>query len=205
VAGPNIAYGGASVDVDLDGGTSAARRDVANDTFTVVHSLALRGTLQQLPPEADGLVQEGVVRSTPDGYELTALGHRRHRVLLENERLTLDLGRLSMAYARLPAVTRRLRDLMLEWEANDDPDRRPAVGQLCRIIEEADPILRRTATVAPRFAGYWPRLAAARSRLLDSEAPVAFGSRVESIVTVWREMNEDYLQTLGRAHEQVDL
>jgi hypothetical protein len=125
--------------------------------------------------------------------------------LLETERRTLDIGLLSVAYARLPPVTRRLRDLLLEWEANDEPGRRPLVGKLCGIIDEAEPILRRSATVAPRFASYWPRLAAARSRLLESQEPSALGPDVESILTVWREMNEDYLQTVGYAHEQVDL
>ena len=46
------------------------------------------------------------------------------------------------------------------------------------------------------------RLAAARSGLLDSDLDYAVGEGVDSILTIWREMNEDFLQTLGRAHDQ---
>jgi hypothetical protein len=197
VAGPTTGYGYRGADLD--------RSAVDEDTFGVVHALALRGALPRLPPGTDGLVREGLVHATPRGFELTAVGHSRHRALLERERRTLDLGRLSMAYARLPAVTRRLRDVMLEWEANDEPARRPMVGQLCGVIEDVEPILHRSAAVAPRFAGYRLRLAAARSELLACEVPAALGSRVESILAIWREMTEDYLQTLGFGHEQVDL
>jgi hypothetical protein len=48
-------------------------------------------------------------------------------------------------------------------------------------------------------------LAAARSRLLDSNLEYALGAGVESILIVWREMNEDFLQTLGCAHDPDDL
>jgi hypothetical protein len=179
--------------------------DLANDTFTVLHRLALRGALPQLPEGSDGLVREGLVSSTSGGYELTALGHRRHRALFEIERRTLDLGLLAMAYGPLPAMTRRLREIAIEWEASDEPARRQMVGRLCAIVDAVELALRRSAAAAPRFATYWPRLAAAKRRLLDSDLVYALGPGVESILTVWREMNEDYLQTLGRAHDQDDL
>jgi hypothetical protein len=177
--------------------TQAQTKELTHDTFGVLHSLALRGSLAELPEGSDGLVREGLVNSASEGYELTALGHQRHRALLETERRTLDLGLLAMAYAGLPAVTRRLRDLSLEWEANDEPDRLPMVGRMCGIVDEAELILRRSAAVVPRFASYGPRLAAAKCRLMDSQLEYAVGPRVESILTVWREMTEDYLQTLG--------
>ncbi len=50
-----------------------------------------------------------------------------------------------------------------------------------------------------------PRLDAARNRLLDHDSDHACGSEAESILAVWREMNEDYLQTLGLAHDPDDL
>jgi hypothetical protein len=185
--------------------TGARPEDLTDGTFTPLHCLALRGTLPQLPAGSDGLVRVGLVRPTSDGYELTGLGHRRHRALFEAERRSLDLGLLAMAYARLPALTRRLRDLSVEWEANDEPARRRMVGRLCGIVDEVELILRRSAAVAPRFASYAPRLDTAKYRLLDSDLEYAFGSGVESILTVWREMTEDYLQTLGCAHDEDDL
>jgi hypothetical protein len=176
-----------------------------NDIFTALHRLALRGAVGHLGEGSDGLVRDGLVCSTSEGYELTELGHRRHRALLEMERRTLDLGLLAMASAGLPALTRRLREASIEWEANDASDRRRMVGRLCEFVDEVELILRRSAGVAPRFASYWPRLDAARRLLVDSHLEYALEPRVESILTIWREMTEDYLQTLGEAHDQDEL
>jgi hypothetical protein len=125
--------------------------------------------------------------------------------LLEIERRDLDLDLLEMVYERLPAVNRRLRETLTEWEASGEPVRRRLVGRLCATLDEVEPILGRSASVAPRFADYGPRLAAAKTRLLGSDLEYALGTGVESILTVWREMNEDYLQTLGLAHDLDDL
>jgi hypothetical protein len=189
----------------IDPGTSANPKGSASDTFAALHSLALRGAVRKLPEESDGLVRDGLICSTSGGYELTEIGHRRHRALFEGERLSIDLGLLEMAYARLPGLTRRLRDLSVEWEASDEPTRRRMVGRLCAIIDEAELILRRSAAIAPRFSSYRRRLDAAKYLLVDSDLKYAFGSEVESILTIWREMTEDYLQTLGCAHDEDDL
>jgi hypothetical protein len=179
--------------------------ELANETFSVLHGLALRGAVAELPEGSDRLVRDGLIRATPVGYELTAPGHRRHRALLEIERQTLDLGLLEMAYARLPAITRRLRELSIEWETSDQPTRRQMVARLCAIVDEVELTLHRSSAVAPRFASYGPRLAAARGQLLDSKLEYPLENGVEAILTVWREMNEDFLQTLGCAHDPDDL
>jgi hypothetical protein len=189
----------------IDPGTSASPKESATDTFAALHTLALRGAVRHLPEESDGLVRDGLVRPTSGGYELTEIGHRRHRALFESERQSIDLGLLEMAYSRLPGLTRRLRDLSFEWEANDELTRGLMVGPLCAIIDEVELVLRRSAAVAPRFASYGPRLDNAKYLLLDSDQRYAFGPEVESVLTVWREMTEDYLQTLGCAHDEGDL
>jgi hypothetical protein len=73
--------------------------------------------------------------------------------------------------------------------------------ELVAIVEEVQPTLRRTAGIAPRFGDYIARLRVAERRLLDGELDYAFDPAVESIATVWRELHEDYLQTLGYAQE----
>ena len=180
-------------------------REPETGTFVVVHGLALRGTLERLPAGSEGLVQAGLVHSTAEGYALTPLGHRRHRALLEMERRTFDLTFLEMAYAPLPAVTARLFELAAEWQAEDDPRRRRLVDRICAIAEAGELIVRRSAAIAPRFANYVSRLESAKRRLLSGNLEYAVGRRVESILTVWVEMNEDYLQTLGCASDRNDL
>jgi hypothetical protein len=95
--------------------------------------------------------------------------------------------------------------MSIEWEASDQPARRRLIARLCAIVDEVELILRRSAAVVPRFASYLPRLEVAKRRLLDSDLEYAVAPGVESILTVWREMNEDYLQTLGEAHDRDDL
>jgi hypothetical protein len=65
-----------------------------------------------------------------------------------------------------------------------------------------EPIVRRSATIAPRFGAYIARLQDAELRLTHGDLDYAFGRCVESIHTIVRELHEDYLQTLGRGYEQ---
>lgn len=184
-----------------------AQDQIADDAeiFPAVHALALRGQLAQLPLDAEGLLEAGLVRSTPDGFTLTDLGHRRHRGLLEDERATLDLSLLGIAYARFPTLARRLQTVIAQWEDADRASRRGMVEELCGIVGDVEPILRRSASVAPRFGSYIPRLYGAQRRLVGGEIRYASDPSVDSIVTVWRELAEDYLQTLGHGPEQEEL
>jgi hypothetical protein len=167
-----------------------------------VHVLALRGSLKQLPGDSDEFEAAGLVRSTPDGFTLTDAGHRHHRALFEQERAALDIGLLGIVYERFPAVARRLKTLESRWYRTDDAARRKLVRELGVIVDDMEPILRRSAKVAPRFGTYIPRLRDAELRLTGGELDYAFDQRVESIHTVMRELQEDYLQTLGRGYEQ---
>jgi hypothetical protein len=184
-----------------------AQDQTADDAeiFPAVHALALRGQLSELPVEAEGLLEAGLVRSTPDGFTLTDLGHRRHRGLLEDERATLDLSLLGIAYARFPTLARRLQTLIARWEAADRASPRRMVEELCEIVGDVESILRRSASVAPRFGSYIPRLSAAQGRLIDGEIRYAIDPTVDSIATVWRELAEDYLQTLGHGPEREEI
>jgi hypothetical protein len=174
------------------------------DAFAAVHTLALRGSIKQLPRDAAEFEAAGLVRSTPEGFTLTDAGHRHHRALFEQERAELDIGMLGMIYERFPAVARRLRTTESRWQAADDGGRRRLVRELGGIVDDLEPILRRSAEVAPRFNDYIPRLRGAKRRLAEGEMDYAVDPGVESIHTILHELHEDYLQTLGRGYEQED-
>jgi hypothetical protein len=174
------------------------------DAFPAVHTLALRGSLKQLPGDASEFEAVGLVRSTPDGFTLTDAGHRHHRALLQLEQADLDIGLLDIAYEQFPPIARRLRTTESRWQAADDRRRRRLVHDLNGIADDVEPILRRSAQVAPRFEGYVDRLREARVRLGEGEMAYAVDLGVESIHTILRELHEDYLQTLGRGYEQED-
>jgi hypothetical protein len=173
-----------------------------NDVFPTVHVLALRGSLKQLPGDSGEFEAAGLVRSTPDGFTLTEAGHRHHRALFEQERAALDVGLLGIVFESFPAVARRLKRLESRWYSTDERPRRKLVRELSSIIEDMEPIVRRSATIAPRFGAYIARLRDAEQRLTHGDLDYAFGRSVESIHTIVRELHEDYLQTLGRGYEQ---
>jgi hypothetical protein len=171
------------------------------DAFPTVHVLALRGSLKQLPGDSAEFEAAGLVRSTPDGFTLTEAGHRRHRALFEQERAKLDTGLLGIVYERFPAVARLLKTLQSRWDRVDDAGRRELVAELVSIVDDMEPILRRSAELAPRFGTYIARLHNAKLRLTDGDFDYAFDRGVESINTLLRELHEDYLQTLGRGYD----
>lgn len=173
-----------------------------DDVFPTVHVLALRGSLRELPADSEEFEAAGLVRSTPDGFTLTEEGHRHHRALFEQERAALDIGLLGLVFEPFPDVARRLKTLESRWYSSDDGARLKVIRELRSLIDEVEPILRRSATVAPRFGTYIGRLRDAERRLIHGDPQYAFDPTVESIHTIVGELYEDYLQTLGRGYEQ---
>jgi hypothetical protein len=171
------------------------------EVFPAVHALALRGSLKHLPGDGRQLEAAGLICSTPYGFTLTDSGHRLHRTLSEQERATIDVALLDIVSEPLLAAWRRVKTLEPRWNAADAAKRRRLISELVAIVEEVQPTLRRTAEIAPRFGEYIARLREAERRLLDGELDYAFDPAVESIATVWRELHEDNLQTLGYAQE----
>ena len=175
-----------------------------DDAFPAVHVLALRGRLKRLPGDAGEYEAAGLIRSSPQGFTLTPEGHRRHRVLFELERASLDLGLLGIIYERFPAALRRLAALESGWHGNGNGNGaapRGLVVELGRVVDDVEPILRRSAAVSRRFEGYIGRLLEARLRLAAGEMEYAFDRDTESIHTILHELHEHYLQTLGRGYE----
>jgi hypothetical protein len=175
-----------------------------NGVFPAVHALALRGSLKQLPGDADEVEATGLVRSTSDGFTLTEAGHRQHRTLLAQERAAVDIGLLGIIYEGFPAVGPRLKTFESRWHAANDHAHRRLVGELVGLVDDVEPVLRRSAEVVPRFARYIARLQEAKARLAEGNLNYAIDPDVESVRTVLRELEEDYLQTLGRGYDQED-
>ena len=182
--------------------------DSTNDAaFGAIHSIALRGRVPRLESGSERLVEAGLVRPVAGGFQLTELGYSRHRALLAQERETLDLSRLALASGPMPALARALRRVQASFALPGRPAapaRRRLVQELCALVDDTTPVLRRTATLVPRFAEYTPRLDAAVAMLRAGDNAYAFGPDVDSIGAVWTEFHEDLLQTLGRGHDLGD-
>jgi hypothetical protein len=186
--------------------TVAAGKSMSStDLFSEVHSIALRGSVRELRSESSVLLEGGLVHLTPAGYELTELGRRRHRTLLDHERRSLDLAALELAFAPLPCLRHRIRVLVHDWEAAGAAGRRRLIARLFALLDEADSIISRSAAVAPRFAAYCIRLRAAKEVLSGRDPQLVGLQHLGGIRAIWRELNEDVLQTLGCGHDLEDV
>jgi hypothetical protein len=174
------------------------------EVFSTVHALALRGTLKQLPGDARALEAAGLVHATPHGFTLTDAGYRRHRALLDRERATIDVAALGIVYERFPAIARRFKSIESRWDEIDGAADRHLVEGLASSVVALEPILHQSAEVVPRFGSYLERLARARRRLLNGKLEYGLDASVESIGTLVRELQEDYLQTLGQSYDEFD-
>jgi hypothetical protein len=172
-----------------------------DDVFLAVHTLAVQGSVQRIPGDHAELEAAGLVRATADGYTLTQAGYSCHRALLDEERATIDIGLLGVAYERFACVARELEAI----EARRRKSNRMDVAELSAAAQPLELILRRTAGMAPRFAQYIGRLRAARRELAEGEAENNTATDVSSLFVLIREMEEDYLQTLGRGYNAFEI
>jgi len=175
----------------------------AEPHYAALHALALRGTLTEVPGDVEALITAGLITSTPSGFMLTAAGHTTHDRLLAREQAELDSERVGAIYDRFLAANDPMKAACTQWQAtSDDADERfEIIGKLAGCVERVVPALQRTAELVPRFGGYGQRLKDALARAQDGEHDYAVSPRVDSIHTVWMEIHEDYLRTLGRSRE----
>jgi hypothetical protein len=117
-------------------------------------------------------------------------------------------------YARFERINRELLQLFTEWQMmpvgketmpNDHSD--PAyddriIDRLGALHERAERPLQDFAALEPRFREYVRRLDAAYDKTLAGEHDFVSGAKVDSYHTVWFELHEDLLRTLGREREE---
>jgi hypothetical protein len=166
-----------------------------------LHPLVLRGALEVLDADAGSLEAAGLVLGSGVGWMLTPEGLARHAELLEAERATLDLEQLGGIYERFHAANGPFKALSARWQSADEDTRWALAGELADLVERVSPALRRTAAMVPRFGRYDERLRAASARVEAGDFAYVTSPSVESLHTIWMELHEDYLQTLGRSRE----
>ncbi len=179
---------------------------VGEEALPALHAVALRGNVAEVPGGmTDELIDADLLVHTPAGYLLTEAGHARHDELLAAERAGLDLDRLGQIYERFLAVNGPMKAASakpIPHDSSGDDARFELLGELGDLVERAGSPLRRTTELLPRFGGYAGRLDAALARAEDGEWEYLTSPTVDSVHTVWMEIHEDYLQTLGRSREE---
>jgi len=190
--------------------------------FLVLHALRLKGfadagvvaglagmdesvtTAHLHAAESEKLVthREGRI----SGWSLTPTGRQRHRDLIQRElddagsRATVDV-----AYKRFLAVNGELLEVCTAWQVrngvpNDHTDRRyddEVIGRLAKVDEVVQPVCADLTDALARFGGYGPRLRTAKERVQAGEHDWFTRPMIDSYHTVWFELHEDLLATLG--------
>ncbi|MGF1598115.1 MAG: transcriptional regulator [Acidimicrobiales bacterium] len=193
----------------------------------VLHALRLKGfapagvvaDLYDLDPAEvasalPALADEGLVSArrggiSPQGWTLTAAGRA------EDDRLSgaeLDAAGtrplVEDVHRRFRSLNRIALDVITRWQVvdpdegilnhHDDPVRDAALrAELATVDAEAQDLLDDLETALPRTRIHRPRLAAARARVDDGDVEWMAGASIDSYHTVWFELHEDLLVTLG--------
>jgi DNA-binding MarR family transcriptional regulator len=200
---------------------------MAADQLLVLHGLRLKGFAEagavaalfglQEPDVAvalkeladDGLVQRRDGRVS--GWSLTAEGRTVEAELLAEElersgaRDQVDLG-----YEQFVAVNGELLDVCTAWQLksvdgaqtiNDHADvsyDTATVDRLGAVHATAAPVVASLGGALERFSGYGPRLEHALGRVQAGETEWFTKPLLDSYHTVWFELHEDLLSTLGK-------
>ena len=202
----------------------------SDSTFLVLHGLRLKGFADTaavvdttgLPEaevtallesaQADGLVTRRDGRVS--GWSLTPGGRARHADQIAAE--VDELGArdaIHDAYKRFLGVNGELLEVCTDWQLrngalNDHSDAAYDEGVVARLhgIDDAvQPVCADLGAALGRFAGYGPRLGRALERVQAGERDWFAKPMIDSYHTVWFELHEDLLVTLGieRSKESV--
>lgn len=161
----------------------------------------------------DALAAEGLVQYRDgrlSGYSLTSAGRGEHERLLGHE---LDAaGVRSMVrscYEQFLELNTELLGVCTAWQlrevggqsvVNDHSDAtydKDVIERLCQLDEKVQPICDALGGALDRLGGYGPRLRDAIGKVQSGEVEYFTKPMIASYHTVWFELHEDLLATLG--------
>lgn len=199
----------------------------AGTDFAVLHALRLKGLAEaptvavalQVPVDdveralkslaADDLVAHRDGRLT--GWSLTGAGRSRHAAALAEEACGVR-DRIDEVYRRFLPTNRELLQVCTDWQVregvlNDHADAdydRAVLARLEAVDDIVQPLCAELGEVLPRFRPYAPRLAHARRRVAEGDVDWFTTPVLDSYHTIWFELHEDLLSTLGIERSKED-
>jgi hypothetical protein len=194
--------------------------------FLVLHGLRLKGFADAAAVAEAGGVDEADAKPLLDtlvieeratyregrltGFALTPAGRAEHAQLIAEE-LERSGQREAVhgAYARFLSINQDLLAICTAWQlrevdgepvANDHTDAAhdaAVIDRLARLDAQVQPIGAALGAALHRFAAYGPRLASALARVQAGDHDWFTKPMIASYHTVWFELHEDLLATLG--------
>jgi len=146
------------------------------------------------------LANDGLVRSRGEAkrISLTVAGTARLDALMAESADGAGRGDIEVIYREFLVLNRAFLSVVSAWQTGAQSTGDAAGAALRSLVDQAAPILVSLSRTLPRFRGYLPRFdralgrAEGRTDWLDS--PV-----LDSVHTVWFELHEHLLATLGRS------
>ncbi len=145
---------------------------------------------------AEGLVGERSGRLA--GFVLTAAGRQAYDALAAAEREALPLDDVTAGYEQFLSMNAGFLRLASAWQRREARD--PGwelVDRLGELHDRLMVICARLEGAADRFGCYRPRFRRALGRLREGDEPWFAGHTLDSYHTVWFQLHEDLLATLG--------
>jgi len=177
---------------------------------------ALCVTVDEARARVSALSEAGIVEERTGrlaGYTLTLAGNATLDEALTEEGLRGD-EELTDAYQRFLVLNKRLLETCSAWqvrshgsieEPNDhsDPDYdNDVIERLGSLHDRTTALLRKVSERAPRFDAYCARLGSCVDRLREGDRRAFTAPMAESYHTVWFELHQDLLLTLGLEREE---
>jgi hypothetical protein len=190
--------------------------------FLVLHRLRVKGFaearsigewtgLDGVDDLVGGLADEALIRHREGfGWQLTTAGRTEHARLLGDE---LDAsGAKSVVDAglqRFLGLNKELLVVCTAWQLRSETDAqaindhsdaeydRGVLERLTRVHERVSPIVADLSAALERYDPYGPRLGAAVELVRAGDADWVTGPLIDSYHTVWQELHEDLMATLG--------
>lgn len=195
----------------------------SDPTFHTLHAVRLRGraspqavaeSIGDPDIDVDALLQSasaaGHLRyreGRAAGWSLTPEGRDAHAALVAVDREGCGAAAtIDDAYRQFLTVNQDLIGVCTEWQVkpdggmNDHADTAydaKVIDALGAIDERVQPVCAQLAGVMVRFGGYGPRLTDALERVRAGEVQWFTSPACDSYHTIWFELHEDLLQTLG--------
>lgn len=164
-------------------------------------------------PMLDQLVADGMATYRTgrlSGFALTKAGRHTHAALLSEElEQTGTRAAVLAAYGRFLGLNTELLTICTAWQlreidgqsvVNDHTDGVHDAGVIDRLVDlhaGIEPICDDLGQALDRLAGYGPRLSLALHKVRTGDADWFTKPMIPSYHTVWFEMHEDLLCTLG--------
>jgi hypothetical protein len=113
----------------------------------------------------------------------------------------IDRAAVARIYERFVAADHELKAAITAWQLAPEPRKSAAQATVMGAAATAGGVAAELARTAPRFAPYPLRIAAAAAAIATGDPRFVASPRVDSLHSVWFELHEDLLVTLGRTRE----